>query len=280
MSSKRAREKPAANPAPAEERPTAVPRELGWGLVRTALTLFGLGWILIQAAALLRLSLQEFGPGIEPVVVEVGSLVASVALLAGVVYFLTGMAMIGAVPASSGARRPAWAVVGCLVVGAAAWLLLNAASFQNREIVNDIVARIRKAQEKDPKAGRLPREELERELARQWGPDVMRGLTVTLMGALCLAKLLFSGVLWMIARHLRQEVLASGLVIYLLAEALAAAVVVSIFLRRPAQQGSTAPFTLITGDWFVVAITSAFCAWFLVYLFLVRRAITRTLLNP
>jgi hypothetical protein len=270
MNPHRVRQEPAA-----QEPPPGIKGLLGWAVVRTALSLFAAGWILIQAASALLLGLGHWASELEPAAAQVLNLLFTLAYGVGVVYFLTGMGMACAVPAESGARRAAWGIVACLALSAAGWVLWSAASYQNREVLQEIAQEIDEAQKKNPKAGPPTKAELERQLAaRQWGPDVLKALTITFVGGLCLAKLLFSGFLWAVARYLREQVLASGLVIYLLAEALGVAVVVSVLLR-PAGKRVTTPLALFGGNWYAVGAASAFCTWFLVNLFLVRRALTR-----
>jgi hypothetical protein len=235
------------------------------------------GWVLVQSAAAVLLLLRDFGPELQPAVVQVLTLLFSLAFGVGLVYFVTGMCLSCAVPAESGARRLAWGIVGCLIVSAAAWLLFNGAVAQNQEIVQEIVAKINQAQKENPKAGPPSKAELESELERQWGQDTLKALLATAVGAFCLGKIVFTVVLRQVARHFRQEWLAGGLMIYLLAEGLGAAMVVTVFLRLPPTQGLNSPLALFTGGWPSVLVVSAFCSWFLVYLFLVRRAISRAL---
>jgi hypothetical protein len=169
-------------------------------------------------------------------------------------------------------------VLGCLALSGAAWLLFTVAWYQNQIIVKDINQRIRQAQQ-NRQAAPPAQKDLERELEKQWSPMVLKGLLVAFLGAFCLAKLLYTGSLWAVARHFKADVLASGLVIYFLAEVLAVAVAMSIVLREPVQVTAKAPFALFTGNWYSVGFASAYCGWFLVNLYQVRRVITRSLLH-
>jgi hypothetical protein len=244
--------------------------------LRTALSLFAVGWVLLQTAAGHLLLLAQFGGDLDPVFVQLVKLVLTLAYGVGAVYFLTGMAMSCTVPADTGAKRFAWGIVACLVLSGAAWLLFDAAAYHNEQIVEELGEEIRQAQRENPKAEPPSREKLEQELlARQWSQDLLKALAVAFVGAFCLAKLLFTVLLWTVARYLRQSVLAAGLLIYLLGESLAVAMALSTLTRQPARLTMTAPFTLFTGNWYSVAAASAFCAWFVVNLFLLRRAITR-----
>jgi hypothetical protein len=280
LSRKNKRARPPVPPPAAQAPPPAVGSILKWGTVRTALALFAVGWILVQAASVFLLLLRRFGPELQPAAEKMLNLVSALAFGVGLVYFVTGMCLTCAVPAESGAKRLAWGIIGCLIVSGAAWLLFNGAASENQEIVREIDREILAAQRKNPRAGPPSKAKLERELERQWGQDTLKGLIVTAVGAFCLGKLLFSAFLWQLARHFRHQRLAGGILIYLLAEGFWAAVTVSILIRQPGQRGIDSPLVLFTASWLPVAALSAFCAWFLVNLFLVRRAIIRALLGP
>jgi hypothetical protein len=249
---------------------------LEWGAVRTALAVFAAGWVLVQVASAFSLLLEDqWGPELEPAVAQALKRVRMMASAFGLVYFLTAMAMGFAIPRHSGFKRLGWGIVACLALSAAAWALFIAASFWDQQIVGEIInQRIQKA-----KAGPPAQQDLERALARWWGPDTRKALLVTFIGALGLSKLMFTGLLWATARHFKEERLVSGLVIYLLGEALAVAVAVGIVYRQPVQLTDNDPFVVFTGNWYSVAATSAFCAWFLVCLFQVRRTLTRAMLG-
>jgi hypothetical protein len=230
-------------------------------------------------ASAFLLLLNEFRAEIEPVVADVATLLLSVAYGVGIVYFLTGMGMASRVPAESGARRLGWGIIGSLAFSLAAWIFFRAAIAENQEIERQIQAKIIAVQKANPKPPPGLKQELEQELARQWGPDDLKVMMVVFIGSFCLAKLLLTGLLWTMAHHFRQSVLASGLVIYLLAEVLGVVVAISIVFRQPGRLTADAPFALFTGTWYSVATASAFCAWFLVYVFQVRRAIAQAVLE-
>src|SRR5262245_56262599 len=137
-------------PPPAIPRFTAA-QILGWGSLRTALSFFAVGWVLLQTAAGHLLLLGQFGAELEPVFVQLVKLVLTLAYGAGAVYFLTGMGMSCTVPAETGARRFAWGIIGCLVLSGAAWLLFDAAAYHNEQVVEEIVAEMRQAQRENPK---------------------------------------------------------------------------------------------------------------------------------
>jgi hypothetical protein len=241
--------------------------------VRTALALFATSWVLIQVASALLLVFRYFEGNLEPAADQVVNVVLSLAFGVGIVYFVTGMAMACRIPPQTGAKLLGWGIVGSLALSAAFWILFNVAAYQNQEIVREIAQEIQKAQKRNPKAGPPTRQRLEQELARQWGPELLKSLVLAFLGCFCLAKLLFTALLGAVARSFQQPVLASCLVIYLLGEALAMAVALSIVFRQPVQWTLNIPFAVFTGNWYSVAATSAFCTWFLVNLVLVRRTI-------
>jgi hypothetical protein len=242
------------------------------------LTLFAAGWILVQAAALLLLLMRYVFPELQWAAVQSMNLVQSVAFGAGIVYVVTGMALSCVVPAESGARLLAWGIIASLAISLSAWLLSNGAAYQNQEILQEIDKEIMAARIK--KTGLPARAKLERILDQQWKRDTLEVLTIGTVAAFCLGKLLFTGFLWQLARHFRQQRLAGGILIYLLAEGFWAAVAVSILARQPGPRGINSPLVLLTGSWLPIVGMSAFCAWFLVNLFLVRRTITRALMHP
>jgi hypothetical protein len=283
MSRKHPRRAPAAPPTPAAAEPPAPPAAsnvLRWSTLRTALALFAAGWILIQVAAASLLIVTESAGELERAWEEFFRLVLPLAYGAGLVYFLTGMAMSCTAPAESRAQPLAWASLGCLIAGAAAWACLNLANSHNKQVIQEIAAQIAQRQKKNPKLGPPAGPDLERELKeRTWGQQVVRALLFVAVGGLGSAKVLFTAVLCVVARHFRRMTLAAGLVIYLVAEAGAAAVAVVLWARQPpgAVDALSIAFTFFTGTWFAVAVTSALCVWFLAYLFLLRRALTREL---
>jgi hypothetical protein len=279
MSRKKTRKNPPAR-QPSEEarRPAAVP-VLAWATVRTALSLFAVGWILIQAASAWRLLMAHFGQDLLPVAANVLELLRSLAMVVGIVYFLTGMGMTCVVPAASEAKRLAWTMIVCLGVSAVGIVLFNGATYQNQEIYQEIGRRINAA--KNPPNPLPPsKEELDRLLDELWSPTTLNALLFTAVAAFCLAKILFTVCLWMLARHFRQLHLAGGFLLYLMAECLGMALALGVLGRLQPDLGSSAPLAVLTGNWYAVAAGSALCAWFLFNLFQVRRAITQSLLNP
>ncbi len=258
-----------------------------WGTVRTGLMVFAVGWVLVQGAAILLdvLSLaamtagDKFGYELEPAFLQTASLVLSLALLAGVVYFVTGMALSLAAPAGSWVRPWAWGIFASLAVSGLGLLLFNLAASRNQEILGSVNMAIVRAQREHGQAGPPPgfKKRLERMLGEQWPPSVLVTLVAVCVGGFCVAKLFFTACLAAVARSFGKPNLAGRLQFYLLVEAVLVAVGLGLLLRERAALKLNFPLALFIRNWYAIGVLSGLCFWFLIYLVQVRRAIVRGL---
>jgi hypothetical protein len=252
------------------------------------LALFAVGWVLAEASGALLLVVTQISEELEPEWARFLELVLSVPYLFGVIYFLTGIGMSCLVPAPSRAQLCSWGALGCLIAGGIGWALFNLGAFHNQKVrlefnreVEKRISALGKATKGGPPPGlKAELERLqERFRARAWAAEILRTLMMVSLAGLCGGKLLFTGTVWAVARHFGRDVLASGLIIYLVAEAVAVVVVVFLWTSQQPQARNAISITFFTGTWPGLAITSAYCAWFLVYLFQVRNTVTRGLVG-
>ncbi len=272
----------APGPPDAGAPPKTLSSPLRWASLRTALSLFAAGWMILQASSLLLLLVNRFVADLDAAWLRFFTLLLSVAYIGGLTLLLTGMGMSCVAPPESPAQVPAYGTLGCLIAGGAAWAVFNLAGYQKQEVIREIQGRAAVAQKKN--AGRRERAELkqqwERELEeRTWGPKTLGTLMLLALGGLCGAKVFFTLVLRAVARHFRRQVLASGLLIYLIAEVCGVLAVAAIWGRQQPGMNERIAVSFLSDNGYALAVSSAFCAWFLVYLFQVRRTLAQALLD-
>jgi hypothetical protein len=227
--------------APATQTP-------GWGTVRAALALVGVGWILYQASFLILRLLAESKPGRgggEGLAVV--AVVLGVAVLFGLVQLITGMLMCCATPSESGARGWSVGILLALIVCGLMFITILAAGLVRGLITN---------------------------------PTALKVLLYLMIGTMYLAKIFLTCFVWGVARHLRQGPLAVAILVYLPVEVLAMALRL-IFLERTeaAMRGEGSPALVFSGAaaWVPLLVGTVLCIWFCIMLFLVRGKVTEAM---
>jgi hypothetical protein len=225
---------------------------LGWASVRTSFTIFVTGWLLIQGSMLVTLLIEgaalRMGPPPGALLVLLN--LFSLAIIAGVVHFLTGMCMALAVPSESSAKGWGIGIILSLALSLAA-IMIATGSFRLGG---------------DPGLGKV--------------------LGYAFLGGLFLAKILYTGFVFGVARHYGLSGLSIAILVYL---ALELAMFTWIFIRsvtnEPFRQ-QIGPLDDIFGTpgkaenrWIMIAVSTVMCAWFVSMVIVVRGAITRSLLR-
>jgi len=225
---------------------------LGWASVRTSFTIFVTGWLLIQGAVFLSLLVEgaarRMAPPVQGDPLFILLNLIGLAVIAGSVHFLTGMCMALIVPSESSAKGWGIGIVVSLLLSLGA-LLIVTGSF------------------------------------RGGNPNVARALGYLFLGGLFVAKMLYTGFVFGVARHFRFRGVAVTLLVYL---ALELVLFTWIFIRSIQNEpfGRVEPFENVFGGpgtpesrWIVIVVSSVMCAWFISMVLVVRGAITRSLLR-
>jgi hypothetical protein len=232
----------------------------GWGTMRAALAIFGLGWFLVQANIVTVFILRENLRGDIPSVLEILITLLALAAVIGSIYFLTGICMSCAVPGESGAKPWGIGAAFCLFVSLVVFMLLMAADLTNR-----------RAQHPNDR----------------WNPETIKILGYTFAGGIFLAKILFTGCLWGIARHFLKTGLSITLFLFLLLE-LAGVITLFVYFVKDVPLGNPGAGTVISAPidmlyskkWYSIGISSGLCVLFLIQVLMVRATITRAMSRP
>jgi hypothetical protein len=215
---------------------------LAWASVRTSLTVFATGWILVHVASffvtLLREGINRQGPGATGLLFL--QLLAYLALGTGLVLYVTGMCMSVAAPGEADLKGRARGIVACLCASLLAFLVF----FQQ------------------PRA------------AAEDYRKIMLGLFA---GAAFLAKLLYTRFLRGLAQHFELPRVAAAAEAYFCCEVLFFLWALVLLIQGPGQAAQAAPLELLRQDWLALLASGALCVWFAGMILTVRTAMTQTL---
>jgi hypothetical protein len=220
-------------------------RMLAWASIRTSLTIFASGWVLIQVAIwLVRLTTEatklrgEAASG-----VGIMLMLSSLALGAGVVHCVTGMCMSVVVPAEANARGWSRSIAVSLLVSLFGFLGLF--STPGPPLALDDV-RI-----------------------------VMQDLCI---GGIFVTKLLYTRFLRVLAEHLKLAGVVKAANNYVWCEgAIFFWVFVTLVHGTDANVFVAGPLQAVSNEWLRIFAFSALCVWFVGMVVIVRSALTETL---
>jgi hypothetical protein len=213
---------------------------LAWASIRTSLRIFATGWILVHVAnffvKLLTEAAHRQGQGAASGLLLI-QLLTYLALGAGVVLYVTGMAMSVAVPAEANLRGWAKGIIGGMCVSLLAFLAYFHSGTQ-----------------------------LETER-----------LFIVFAGAAFLAKLLYTRFLRGLAQHFHLPTVATAAEAYFWCEALFFVWAMAGLIQGTGRMAQAAPFEAGRQEWLALLAGLVLCVWFAGMVLTVRTTIIETL---